>query len=120
MLELALHFVDFTVIECHRGQEAQSAAFDEGNSQVQWPNSKHNLTLSEAVDVVPYPLDWNDMERFYYVLGTIMGVGQLYLWLNGLDEKYMFRYGGDWDRDSQVQDETFRDLGHIELVRLEK
>jgi len=28
---------------------------------------------SDAVDVAPYPIDWNDKERFYYFAGERWG-----------------------------------------------
>lgn len=35
----------------------------EGKSKAKWPRSKHNTIPSKAVDVMPYPIDWNDLER---------------------------------------------------------
>lgn len=55
---------DFTVICGHRDKEEQDKAFAEGRSKTPWPTSKHNSTPSMAVDLAPYPIDWNDLERF--------------------------------------------------------
>lgn len=58
-----LQEMDCTIIEGHRGREKQNRMVEEGKSKVKWPRSKHNTFPSKAVDVMPYPIDWNDMER---------------------------------------------------------
>jgi peptidoglycan L-alanyl-D-glutamate endopeptidase CwlK len=53
------------VVLCgHRGQEAQDTAFKQGASKLKWPNSKHNKTPSLAVDIAPYPVNWQDHKAF--------------------------------------------------------
>ena len=69
----------------------------------------HTTCLSEAVDIAPYPINWKDTEKFYYVAGIVMGVAGML----GIE----LRWGGDWDRDDDLHDQTFMDLGHFELVR---
>lgn len=104
----AIKHIDFMVLEGHRGQEAQDKAWRSGYSKVRWPNGKHNKNPSLAVDIAPYPIAWGDTERFVYFAGYIMGIAsQLGIKL---------RWGGDWDQDTQVTDERFRDYGHFELV----
>jgi len=56
---------DCTVICGHRSQEEQDKAVAEGKSKVRYPYSKHNSFPARAVDVVPYPIDWDDREGFY-------------------------------------------------------
>jgi len=63
---------------------------------------------SLAVDVAPYPIDWNDRERFCYFAGYVKGIAK------SLGTE--LRWGGDWDRDTQVKDNNFDDLPHFELV----
>jgi hypothetical protein len=58
-----LQEMDCTIIEGHRGKEKQDRMVEEGKSKTKWPRSKHNTLPSKAVDVMPYPIDWNDMER---------------------------------------------------------
>jgi len=99
---------DCQILEGHRGKEAQNEAFKKGNSKLQWPKGKHNKLPSLAVDVAPYPIDWKDTQRFIYFAGFVLGVAsQLGIKL---------RYGGDWDRDTQMTDEKFRDLVHWEII----
>lgn len=99
---------DCTVLEGHRTKEAQEEAVRTGRSKVHWPNGKHNQEPSLAVDVAPYPINWNDRERFYYFAGYVKGVA----YRMGIS----IRWGGDWDSDTQVHDQTFFDLPHFELV----
>ena len=99
---------DFSVLEGHRDEDAQNAAHDAGNSKKRWPDGKHNTLPSNAVDVAPYPIDWEDRERFVYLAGAIMGAARAM----GIP----LRWGGDWDMDTEVRDERFRDLGHFELT----
>lgn len=56
---------DCSVLCGHRNREDQNKAFADNKSKVSWPNSKHNQLPSKAVDVVPYPIDWDDTDRFY-------------------------------------------------------
>src|SRR3989304_4715915 len=90
---------DCKVTEGHRGQKAQDRAFAEGRSKLKYPNGNHNAVPSKAVDVYPYPIDMKDIKRFYYFAGFVMGVAAKM----GLK----IRYGGDWDKDYQVNDQTF-------------
>lgn len=56
--------VDCTILQGHRGREEQTLYFETGKSEKPWPMSSHNTTPSRAVDVAPYPIDWNDIARF--------------------------------------------------------
>lgn len=55
---------DCTILCGHRDADEQHSAVVKGFSKVDWPNSKHNTLPSCAVDVAPYPIDWEDIERF--------------------------------------------------------
>ena len=63
---------DISVICGHRGEEEQEEAYKSGNSKAKFGESKHNHFPSLAVDVVPYPLDWNDIERFEQMGEVVM------------------------------------------------
>lgn len=99
---------DCTIICGHRGKDEQDEAVRLGNSKLEWPNSKHNQLLSLAVDVAPYPLDWNDTSRFYHFAGYVLAVANLM--------GVKLRWGGDWNGDLKFRDEKFKDLPHFELV----
>lgn len=47
-----------------RGKYEQEKAYYTGKSKAKFGQSKHNLKPSQAVDVVPLPLDWNDISAF--------------------------------------------------------
>ena len=99
---------DCSVICGHRGREEQEKAFREGKSQARFGQSKHNHYPSRAVDVVPYPIDWEDREYFARFAGYVQAVAD--------DEGINIRWGGDWDMDNRSNDETFSDLPHFELM----
>lgn len=106
MNEVIKH-IDITILQGIRSKEEQDEFFRTGKSKVQWPNSKHNSTPSMAVDVAPYPIDWNDKRRFDYLAGFVKGVASQM----GIE----IRHGGDWDSDNDFNDQTFHDLPHFEL-----
>lgn len=54
---------DCTVIEGHRSRERQDYLYSIGRTKALWPQSKHNHYPAKAVDVMPYPIDWNDRKR---------------------------------------------------------
>jgi peptidoglycan LD-endopeptidase CwlK len=56
--------IPFMVLCGHRNEVEQNEAFQKGNSKLQWPNSKHNSKPSQAMDVSPLPLDWNNIGAF--------------------------------------------------------
>jgi peptidoglycan L-alanyl-D-glutamate endopeptidase CwlK len=55
---------DFSILCGYRDQEAQEKAFKEKKSLAKWGQSKHNQFPSLAIDIAPYPINWNDIERF--------------------------------------------------------
>jgi peptidoglycan L-alanyl-D-glutamate endopeptidase CwlK len=63
---------DITVLCGHRGKAEQDDAFARKTSKLTWPHSKHNKTPSMAVDIAPYPLDWNDREAFLVLRGFVL------------------------------------------------
>lgn len=105
--------MDFTVVHGFRGREQQDDLFERGLSKKPWPSSKHNhmagtVPCSLAIDVAPWPIDWRDAKRFYHLAGLIRAVA--------FDLAIPLRWGGDWDGDFELGDQTFMDLGHFELV----
>lgn len=109
IMNTAIKLIDFTVLWGHRGEQDQNKAFNAGRSKTTWPNSKHNQKPSMAIDIAPWPIDWHNKYRFYYMAGIVMGIAKE----KGID----LRYGGDWDRDGELVDNSFDDLGHFELVK---
>lgn len=63
---------------------------------------------SNAVDIAPYPIDWNDRERFTYLAGHVKMAAHM------LGIKVT--WGGDWNNNNEVKDNNFDDLPHFELT----
>ena len=99
--------VDCSVLEGHRGEERQNALFEDGKTQVKFPKGRHNSSPSNAVDITPYPVDWEDRERQTLFAGFVLGVAKLM----GIT----LRWGGDWDMDFHVMDNRFDDFPHFEI-----
>lgn len=103
-----IHNFDCMVLCGHRDKTEQDTAFASGASKLKWPASKHNSTPSKAVDVLPYPINWADTQRITYFAGYVMATA--------LSLGVKLRWGGDWDKDTDLKDNTFDDLAHFELV----
>lgn len=73
--EVIKHY-DCSVICGHRGEEEQNEAYNEGNSDAEYPNSRHNSLPSEAADVIPYPLPNWEKEQFYKLATFIFRAAQ--------------------------------------------
>lgn len=91
--------MDVAVICGHRSKADQDKAYDMGKSRLRWPHSKHNSTPSHAMDIVPWPLDWNDIDRFKDMCERVEKIAKR---LN-----IHVRLGRDF---------SFKDWNHIELV----
>ena len=108
VFEAVVREFDCTILEGHRDKERQNRMVEEGKSQVRWPDGKHNTVPSSAVDVTPYPVVWDDRERQTLFAGFVLAIAK------AMDID--LRWGGDWDRDTEVRDNTFDDLVHFEIV----
>ena len=51
--------MDVTVLCGHRGKEEQEEAFKEGKSHAHFGQSYHNASPALAVDIAPYPINWD-------------------------------------------------------------
>ena len=123
--EVIKHF-DCTIVCGHRSVDEQMELFKQGRK---FENSKwviddikkvvtnidgknqlsmHNPMPSQAVDVAPYPIDWNNTKRFYYFAGYVMATAKQM----GIN----IRCGADWDSDTDLDDQTLVDLPHFEII----
>ena len=100
--------VDCSVLEGHRGEERQNKFYDEGKSKLRYPSGRHNASPSRAVDVVPYPVDWDNRDRFHFFAGFVLGIAK------GMGIK--LRSGLDWDMDWETSDNRVDDAPHFALV----
>lgn len=105
---------------------------------------KHNYSPSLALDVAPYPIDFDSDElyelqklvresknhkhimkasdrlskvrgRFYMMIGVFYAVSEQLYRERKITHK--LRFGADWDGDHDFQDQNFDDLPHIELYK---
>lgn len=111
---------DIRVLEGVRPWARQAELLAQGKTTLKPGESKHNPPKladgtedtdwkSDAVDAVPYPIDWKDAKRFIYMAGIVIGVGRTL--------GYNIRWGGNWDEDQVIiDDQNFDDLPHFEYV----
>ncbi len=103
---------DHSIIQGHRPEDEQNAAFDAGNSKLRWPDGKHNSIPSTALDMRPHP--WpkkkeTQREDLAYLAGLYVALGSTM--------ELTLRWGGDWDQDGESSDNRWDDLFHIEIVK---
>lgn len=112
VIEKALFFIDIGVLEGKRTTETQEEYFRSGKSKTM--DSKHleqEDGYSHAGDLGVYvngKLTWEP--RYYYFLAGIM---KKIAHDSGVD----IRWGGDWDKDLDFEDQSFNDLVHFELIK---
>lgn len=93
--------MDITVIDGYRGPTRQNKYFADGRSQKKYPESRHNTKPSGAIDLAPWPLDWDDIDRFRKLSLILKGAAA------ALDIE--IEWGGDW--------RSFKDYPHYQLKR---
>ena len=96
-LAISITEQDFTVIEGIRNINRQRELVKAGKSTTM--NSRH--ITGHAVDMVPWPVDWNDLERFEVMSEAMKAAAE------ELDIPIV--WGGDW--------KSFYDAPHFELDR---
>lgn len=108
---LKTELIDFTIIEGYRNKYRQDKFYELGRSKVKWPNGKHNMFPSSAVDIAPYikyEISWNSKHHIF-LAGVVLACSKKL----GID----MRWGGNWDRDLEpITDQDFQDLAHYELI----
>lgn len=104
VLNELIKIMDVTIIEGLRTEERQKELLKKGATKVKY--SKH--MEGKAVDLSPYPIDWENRDGFHYMGGMIRGIAKQ------LNVKV--RWGGDWDSDGDVKDNGFDDLVHVEIL----
>lgn len=109
ILNEAIKYFDFSIIQGHRGKVEQNGLLAAGKSKLEYPKSKHNQVPSLAVDIVPYPVDWKDTRRFSVLAGIMYTIA----WQRGVK----IRWGGNWSRDLVIgfRKNGFDDLPHFEI-----
>ena len=102
---------DFSVLEGVRTPQRQQELYAQGRTApgpiVTWTlNSPH--LHGRAVDLVPYPLDWNDLKKFDAIAMAMF---------DAADELgFKLRWGADWDQDGNLREKGELDSPHFELA----
>lgn len=131
VLERAIRIVDFSVTEGRRSIDTQIVYLRRGVTRTidsrHIPRDDEGVYrpdgLSEAADLTPYQPGVNPwpqpgdppevadkkVRRFYFLQGVLYAIAR--------EEGIDVRLGVDWDTDLDFFDQSFDDLGHIELRR---
>ena len=129
--------VDMTLVEGHRPPEKQLEYFKKGREFVdgRWKlvrpkqkitnvdgyhiKGKHNYSPSLAVDIAAYvpgkkQLTW-DAVHLTYIGSSLIMIAE-FLYDDGIIE-HKLRWGGNWDKDGDLADNTLYDRPHVELYK---
>lgn len=107
---------DIMVLEGVRTPERQLKLYAQGRtapgSIVTWTKVSNHFvnkktTYGHAVDLVPYPVDWNDLKKFDLISRAMFASASK---LNT-----PIRWGADWDRDGNPRERGESDSPHFEL-----
>jgi peptidoglycan L-alanyl-D-glutamate endopeptidase CwlK len=102
--------VDFTVLEGVRTLERQRELYAQGRTApgkiVTWTMKSRHIE-GKAVDLVPYPLDWNDLDKFNKIKDAMFQAAK------ELDVN--LRWGADWDGDGNYREKGEYDSPHFEI-----
>jgi peptidoglycan L-alanyl-D-glutamate endopeptidase CwlK len=106
---------DCMVTEGHRNQIDQDSYFAQRKTQLKFPHGNHNSMPSNAIDVIPCPVDYLNTAHFNFFAGYVLGVA------NRLKEEgkisHSIRWGGAWNGNFQeIPEKGFQDLPHYELI----
>lgn len=102
--------VDFTVMEGVRTLERQRELYAQGRTApgkiVTWTMKSRHIE-GKAVDLVPYPLDWNDLDKFDKIKNAMFQAAR--------EQDVNLRWGADWDGDGKYREKGEYDSPHFEL-----
>lgn len=97
---------DVVVLEGIRTKQRQEELYYKKPPATKTLKSKH--LIGDAVDLAPYPIDWNDTKRFNLMAQHVLAASK--------ELGIKVRWGGDWNMDGSSKDEKFYDGPHFELI----
>lgn len=110
-----IKYYDCTILEGYRNEADQEKAFNTGHSKLHYPNGKHNHQPSMAIDVTPYPVNFNDNNLSLWFGGYVLGIAQKLK-----DEgkiTHSIRWGGMWDGLGKLNTaHMLSDMVHFEII----
>lgn len=117
--------IDFMVLEGRRTMQRQHELYGQGRTAAQlkavgvnpalakpsmqkvtWTLKSNHFT-GRAVDLVPWPVDWNDASKFDRIAQSMFAAAEEL----GID----LRWGADWDQDGKPRERGETDSPHFEL-----
>lgn len=107
---------DFSVICGVRTAEEQAALYAQGRTKpgkvVTWTLRSRHLPgpdgMGRAVDLAPFPLDWNTPSKFDAIATAMIQAGE--------ELGVPIRWGADWDQDGNWRERGETDSPHFELA----
>ena len=122
LFNAVIEVVDCSVTCGYRNKEDQDKAVASGNSKAVFPEGKHNSNPSTAVDVYPYPIDFDDLPRFYWFAGGVLATAEILRNVGEITHK--IKWGGNWrglnngkiDFSYNMRKDVLDDLPHFELM----
>lgn len=112
-MELALKKAkqDFSVLEGVRTKERQRQLYNQGRTTpgtiVTWTMSSKHIE-GTAVDLIPYPLDWNNLKAFDAISVAMFEAAK--------ELGVKIRWGADWNQNGKPRERGESDSPHFELV----
>ena len=123
---------DFSVLEGVRSQQRQFELYGQGRTreqlmakgigprlakpkmrQVTWTLASNHFKQRDgyghAVDLVPFPLDWEDLSKFDAISHA--------MFIASHELGIPIRWGADWDRDGMPRERGETDSPHFELAQ---
>lgn len=107
---IELSAIDFSVLEGFRTHERQEQLYAQGRTApgniVTWTMKSKHLD-GKAVDLVPYPLDWNDMKKFDQISKAMFAAAD--------ELGVSIRWGADWNQNGKPREKGETDSPHFEI-----
>lgn len=107
---------DFSVLEGVRTLERQKELYAQGRTKpgpkVTWTLTSNHFVnkqtgFGHAVDLVPYPVDWDDPKKFDEISRAMFAAAK--------ELGVTLRWGADWDMDGKPRERGETDSPHFEI-----
>lgn len=108
---------DFTVIEGVRTPARQKELYAQGRTKpgpkVTWTMTSNHFAnkktgFGHAVDICPYPVDWNDLSKFDKISRAMFEAAA--------ELGIRIRWGADWNQNGKPREKGETDSPHFELA----
>lgn len=108
LMNEAIKKTPFVILDSQRGKAAQELAFRQKRTKAHFGNSAHNWAPSIALDVCPLPVNWKNTKPF-----VVLAQQVILPLANAM--QIPIRWGGDWNMNGNIHDESFVDMPHYEM-----